>query len=160
MQGAMINAAQEGGKGGERTMVVFRLKNEEFAAPIANVSEILRPRRLWRMPRAPHYVMGLMNHRGRVLPVVDIKRRLAMGDTKEDSKTRVMVLELEGDQMGVVVDEVKEVFRTGHDTFESPPELVLSSTREYLSGVVSAGERMILMLDLVRLFTLETGATA
>ncbi len=136
-------------------MVVFRLGSEEFAAAIENVSEILRPMKLVRMPRAPLWVMGVMNLRGRVFPVVDLKRRLGLSSAATDARTRFMVVEASGDQMGLLVDEVKEVLRVPPQAFEAAPELAEPFIREYLAGVVTVEERMILMLDLDKLFTLD-----
>ena len=132
-------------------LVVFRLLKEEFAASISGVREILRPQKLTRMPRAPHYVMGIMNLRGRVFPVLDLKKRLGLAAASEDAKTRVMVVEVGGDPLGLWVDEVKEVFRASESVLEEAPELTLSVTRDYLNGVVAKDERMILLLDLERL---------
>jgi purine-binding chemotaxis protein CheW len=132
-------------------LVIFRLLSEEFAAPIAGVSEILRPQRLTRMPRAPHYVMGVMNLRGRVFPVLDLKRRLGMATAPQDAKSRVMVVENSGDQLGLLVDEVKEVYRAPESALEEVPEMTQTVTRDYLHGVVAQDGRMILVLDLASL---------
>src|SRR6266436_237911 len=95
-------------KESELILVVFRLGHEEFALPIASVIEILRPQKLTRMPRAPHFVQGVMNLRGRVFPVVDLKKRLSLPPAAADAKTRIMVVDFHGDQMGLIVDEVRE----------------------------------------------------
>jgi purine-binding chemotaxis protein CheW len=151
MEGALKNP--------EMVLVVFRLNHEEFAFPIASVIEILRPQKLTRMPRAPHFVRGIMNLRGRVFPVIDLKRRLALPESLVDSKSRIMVVDFNGDQMGLLVDEVREVYRGEARDMEDSPNLTQEVTRDYLSGVVSQGERMILLLDLRRLFLVdETGA--
>lgn len=143
----------------ELVLVVFRLGHEEFALPIASVIEILRPQKLTRMPRAPHFVQGVMNLRGRVFPVVDLKRRLSLASAAADSKTRIMVVDFHGDQMGLIVDEVREVFRGEASSLEEAPHLTQGVTRDYLSGVVTQGERMVLLLELDRLFLVdETGA--
>lgn len=147
-------------KNGELILVIFRLLQEEFALPIASVIEILRPQKLTRMPRAPHFVKGVMNLRGRVFPVVDLKRRLAMASTAGDAKSRIMVVDFHGDTMGLMVDEVKEVFRGQPQDLELAPNLALGVTADYLSGVVSQRERMILLLDMDRLFLVdEAGAS-
>jgi purine-binding chemotaxis protein CheW len=147
-------------KNTELILVVFRLNHEEFAFPIASVIEILRPQKLTRMPRAPHFVKGVMNLRGRVFPVVDLKRRLGLAEGAQDSKTRIMVVDFNGDPMGLIMDEVREVFRGERRNLEEAPDLAQGVTRDYLSGVVTQGERMILLLDLQRLFAVdEVGAS-
>ena len=144
----------------EMILVVFRLGHEEFALPIVSVIEILRPQKLTRMPRAPHFVSGVMNLRGKVFPVVDLKRRLGLPPAPADQKTRIMVVDFHGDQMGLVVDEVREVFRGDEGALEKAPNLAQGVTADYLCGVVSQGERMILLLDLGLLFAVdESGAS-
>jgi len=144
----------------ELILVVFRLQAEEFALPIASVIEILRPSRLTRMPRAPYFVRGLMNLRGRVFPSLDLKRRLGLADSPPDAKTRVMVVDFKGDPMGLLVDEVREVYRGVPADLSAAPGLARGFTAHYLSGVVSQCERMILLLDLERLFTVDEAGAA
>ena len=136
---------------GALKLVVFRLLKEEFAASIEGVSEILRPQRLTRMPRVPNYVLGVMNLRGKVFPVIDLKRRLGLAVAPHDTRTRVMVVETLGEQIGLVVDEVVEVLRAPVAAMEEAPSLTENVTRDYLRGVVARQERMILMLDLERI---------
>jgi purine-binding chemotaxis protein CheW len=99
-----------------------------------------------------------MNLRGKIFPVADLKRRLGMPPKAKDAKTRIIVAEVHGDQMGLVVDEVREVYRGEPSALEGAPALAQGMTRDYLSGVVSQDERMILLLDLERLMTEEAPA--
>ena len=144
----------------EKIQVIFRLQTEEYALPIAAVSEILRVQKLTRMPRAPHFVLGVMNLRGRVFPVIDLKKRLGLPQSEADARTRIMVVEFGGDRLGLVVDEVREVFRGEDSHFGQAPELTRSVTSDYLQGVLSRGERIILQLDMNRLFVTEEAAAA
>ena len=139
----------------ELILVIFRLGHEEFALPIASVIEILRLQKLTRMPRAPYFVQGVMNLRGKVFPVVDLKRRLELPAATADQKTRIMVVDFHGDQMGLLVDEVREVYRGESLDLKQAPHLAQGVTRDYLSGVVTQGERMILLLELDRLFAVD-----
>lgn len=150
--------AEQKNRDAELVLVIFRLLHEEFALPIGSVIEILRPQKLARMPRSPSFVDGVMNLRGRVFPVIDLKRRLGMSESPRDARTRIMVVDFHGDQMGLVVDEVREVFRGDASAFEDAPVLAQGITRDYLKGVVTEGERMVLLLDLDRLLALEEAA--
>ncbi len=141
-------------------LVVFRLGSLEVGVPIERVSEIVRTPRMTRMPRVPHYVIGLMNQRGRVFPVVDLRRRLGLPAGTPDPKNRVIVVETAGDPLGFTVDEVLQVFHAPEGSLGEAPSLAESATRDYLRGVVSQGERMILMLDLEKIFMLEAEAEA
>lgn len=141
-------------------LVVFRLGPLEVGVPIERVSEIVRTPRMTRMPRVPHYVIGLMNQRGRVFPVVDLRKRLSLPAGAPDPKNRVIVVETAGDPLGLTVDEVLQVFRAPEGSLGAAPSLAESAARDYLRGVVSDGERMILMLDLEKIFRLEIEAEA
>ncbi len=140
---------------GELKLVVFKLLAEEFAASIHQVREVIRLPGLTRMPRTPAYVVGLMNLRGKVFPVIDLKRRFRMEARASDGRTRVMVVEVGEQAMGLVVDDVVEVLRTSRDHFEPPPAMIAENTGLYLKGVVKLGERLLLLLDLNRLFSAE-----
>lgn len=149
----------------EMHLVVFRLGHEQFAAPITRVREILRPLRVTRMPRTPAYVRGLFNLRGQVLPLVDTKARLglpasrppvdapgpaAKGDGK-DAKARVMVLEAQGESMGLMVDEVLEVLRCEDEALQAPKNVLESPAGRFLAAVLDLQGRLVLVLDLDRL---------
>ena len=136
-------------------LVVFKLKGEAFAAPIRQVVEIIKPQKVTRMPRAPHYVDGILNLRGQVFPVVNLHRRLSLGESEVTSKSRIMVAEVSGEPMGLVVDEVEQVLRVPEDDVDEAPELMEETTGKYISGVVRIEDRMILQLDLDSLFLAE-----
>jgi purine-binding chemotaxis protein CheW len=145
---------------GEWMLVAFKLGRAEFAAPIDQVLEIIRLPTLTRMPRAPQYVIGLMNLRGKVFPVVDLKRRFGLPDTGLDTDMRVMVVESEGQIMGLLVDEVREVIRTPLEKVEEPPAMMVGNMGAYLHGVVKAEGRLLLLLDLDLLFLTEEPGSA
>ena len=136
-------------------LVVFRLQEELFAAPIRQVVEIIKPQKVTRMPRAPHYVNGILNLRGQVFPVVNMHKRLSLPESETSSKTRIMVSEVNEAPMGLVVDAVEEVLRVPEDNIDEAPDLMEETTGRYISGVVRDEERMILMLDLEKLFAPE-----
>jgi purine-binding chemotaxis protein CheW len=142
-------------RAGEVLLVVFHLGRSEFAAPIAQVLEIIRIPGLTRMPRAPHFVAGVMNLRGKVFPVVSLRRRFAMEEIEPGPQARVMVVEAQGQVLGLLVDDVMEVLRVPSAAFEPPPAMISESVGPSLCGVVRSGERILLMLDLDMLFGLE-----
>jgi purine-binding chemotaxis protein CheW len=144
-------------KAGEALLVVFHLGRSEFAAPIAQVLEIIRIPGLTRMPRAPHFVSGVMNLRGKVFPVISLRRRFAMEEAEPGPQARVMVVEALDQVLGLLVDDVKEVLRAPSASFEPPPAMISESVGPSLSGVVRDGERILLMLDLDRLFSPDEG---
>jgi len=139
-------------------LVIFRLGVGEYAAPIDQVLEIIRVPELTRMPRAPRFVAGLMNLRGKVFPVIDLKSRFRMPEAPLGASARVMVVEVEEQVMGLVVDEVREVLRVPAIGFEPAPAVIAASVGHYLRGVVNDQGRLLLLLDLDRLFTMDETA--
>jgi purine-binding chemotaxis protein CheW len=107
------------------------------------------------MPRAPRFVAGVMNLRGKVFPVVDLRRRFAMPEIQLSPQARVMVVEAQEQVLGLQVDEVQEVMRMPAAAYEAPPAMISESMGACLSGVVKDGERILLMLDLNHLFNLD-----
>lgn len=147
----------------EVQLVVFRLGSEQFAAPITRVREILRPVRVTRMPRTAPFVRGLFNLRGQVLPLVDSKSRLGLapaglpmaapsqGREARDVKARVMVVEAQGEGVGVMVDEVLEVLRCEESDLQSPRSVLELPAGRFLASVLDLSGRLVLVLDLDRL---------
>ncbi|HXC64646.1 MAG TPA: chemotaxis protein CheW, partial [bacterium] len=145
-------------------LVVFRLGREQFAAPITRVREILRPVRVSRMPRTAPFLRGLFNLRGQVLPLLDTKARLGMQASPgsgaapaqpegpaRDNKARVMVLEAQGENVGLMVDEVLEVLRCDEADLQAPRTVLDSSAGRFLAAVLDLNGRLVLVLDLDRL---------
>lgn len=145
----------------ELQLVVFRLGSEQFAAPITRVREILRPVRVTRMPRVAGFVKGLFNLRGQVLPLVDSKARLGLAasaapqpaapSAAKDIKARVMVVEAQGESVGVMVDEVMEVLRCDEADLQAPQNVLDLPAGRFLSAVLDMQGRLVLVLDLDRL---------
>jgi chemotaxis signal transduction protein len=139
----------------ELQLVVFRLAGEQFAAPITRVREILRPLRVTRMPRVASYVKGLFNLRGQVLPLLDSKARLGLGAATpadlKDPRARVMVVEAQGENVGVMVDEVMEVLRCTDEDLQSPSNVLDLPAARFLESVLDMEGRLVLVLDLDRL---------
>lgn len=132
----------------EIKLVVFRLGEEEFGAPINQVHEILRLVEITRVPRAPRFIEGVVNLRGRIIPVLDLRRRFDLPvDASPKNKQRIMEVEVEGQVLGMIVDEVNEVVRVPIDGIEPAPAMVADIAGEYLSGVGKLPGRILIMLN-------------
>lgn len=133
----------------EEQVVVFRLGSEEFGVPIAAVQEIVRvPDALTRVPKAPHFVEGVINLRGSVLPVMDQRRRLGLGEVPRNDRQRIMVYLFNGMRMGFIVDAVSEVLKIPRNAIESSPRL--SGEQQRILGRVANLEkqkRIIMLVD-------------
>lgn len=139
-------------KGKEIQLVIFRLRDEEFGADITSVLEISRLLDITHIPEAPGFVEGVINLRGQVIAVVDLARQFGLGEQKELPKTaRIVVIEVGGETVGLIVDEVPEVLRIAEADIEPAPEIIQTGVkRDYIKGVGKLGERLIILLDLNR----------
>jgi purine-binding chemotaxis protein CheW len=133
----------------DEQVVIFRLDKEEFGAPIASVQEIVRvPENLIRVPQAPSFVEGVINLRGMVLPVIDLRRRLGLNQVERSDRQRIMVFLISGVRTGFIVDQVAEVLRIPKSAIESAPQL---STEQSLllsrMANLQKQKRMVQLLD-------------
>ncbi|HWP35272.1 MAG TPA: chemotaxis protein CheW [Thermodesulfobacteriota bacterium] len=137
----------------ELQLVCFRMGGEEFALSIMRIREIVRPQRIARVPRAPAFVEGVINLRGTILPVVDLRRRLGIPHDPDERRARFLVVGLEQSLVVFVVDEVKEVIRAPRDAVLPAPALVRGVDASYLLGVLPVGERLVMLLHPERVLT-------
>lgn len=135
-------------------LVSFSVAAEEYGLDILRVQEIIRTQQLTRVPNLPDYVEGVINLRGKVIPVIALRRRLGLESASADKNTRIVVVEVHGQTLGFIVDAVSEVLRIGADTVEPTPRIG-TIEREYISGVGKLESRLLLMLDLERLMNEE-----
>jgi len=141
--------------GQELQLVGFKLSDEQFGVEILCVREIIRVVSITRVPRAPGFVEGIINLRGEVIPVIDLRKRLNLESRKFDNSTRLIVVELNDQQIGFIVDSVSQVLRVPADAIEEPPEMVTGIDSEFILGVtrIDDGERLLLILDLKRILS-------
>ena len=143
---------------GEMLQVVsFHVGEEEFGLDILRVQEIIRVQRLTRVPNSPEFVDGVINLRGKVIPVVDLRKRFGLEVTDQGNQTRIVVVEVKGTVLGFIVDSVSEVLRIPAETVEPPPRLG-KVEREYVMGVGKLDNRLLILLDVDRLLG-ESGET-
>jgi purine-binding chemotaxis protein CheW len=129
-------------------LVSFNIGDEEFGVDILHVQEINRMLEVTRVPNAPAYVDGVINLRGRVIPIIDLRRRFGMERKEHDKNTRIVVVELSGRVLGFVVDAVREVLRIPRSMTEPPPHLVGVGREEYIKAVGKLDDRLLILLDL------------
>lgn len=136
-------------------LVTFTIAHEEFGMDILKVQEIIRTLEITRVPRAPVFVEGVINLRGKVIPIIDLRRRFGMESKPHDKDTRIIVIEINGMIVGFVVDSVSEVLRIPASTVEPPPSIVSGIDSEYISGVGKLDNRLLIMIDLDKLLSEE-----
>lgn len=136
-------------------LVTFSIDEEEFGVNILKVQEIIRIMEITRVPRSPEFVEGVINLRGRVIPIVDLRRRFGLAAIAHDKDTRIIVIELNSLVVGFIVDAVSEVLRIPADTVEPAPPVAAGVDSEYISGVGKLQDRLLILLDLDKLLTAE-----
>lgn len=149
--------AEEGVRKDEELLqlVTFSIGEEEFGVEILKVQEIIRMLEITRVPKAPDFVEGVINLRGKVIPVIDLRLRFGLQAKDHDKKTRIIVIEINHMIVGFVVDSVSEVLRIPAGTIEPPPPVISGLDSEYISGVGKLDDRLLIMLDLNRLLSRE-----
>lgn len=140
---------------GTLQLVSFSLAKEEFGIEITKVREIILFGAITRIPQTPDYIKGLINLRNTVIPIVDLRCRFGLPEGEATENTRIMVLNVQGKTIGIVVDAVSEVLRVSHEQIATPPSTLASLDSEYLTGLVRLDDRLLILLDLDRLFAVE-----
>jgi len=139
----------------ELQLVSFNIGSEEFGVDILKVQEINRMVEITKVPQAPHYVEGVINLRGKVIPVIDLRKRFNLEVKEHDKDTRIVVVDINNNIMGMIVDAVSEVLRLPADTIEPPPELVTGVNSEYIKAVAKLEDRLLIFLDLSKVIDAE-----
>lgn len=129
-------------------LVTFSIGGEEFGVEILKVQEIVRSMEMTRVPSAPDFVEGVVNLRGRVIPIIDMRKRFGLERKDHDSRTRIIVIDMNGVVTGFVVDSVSEVLRLPRNTIEPPPPVVAGIESDYISGVGKLEDRLLILLDM------------
>lgn len=132
-------------------LVTFTLGNEEYAVDILKVQEINRMTEIAKVPNSPAYVEGVINLRGRVIPVVSLRSRFGLGDKDNDERSRIMIMDIQGITLGIVVDSVSEVLRIPSNTVEPAPNMASEIGTEFIRGIAKLDDRLIILIDMDRL---------
>lgn len=134
-------------------LVTFRLGDDHFAADVHAVERVLRYTPPTSVPDMPEYIEGVMDYLGRVVPVVNLRRRFELPSIEARPETRTLVLNVAGEWIGVVVDAVTEVTPFDPLSVAPPPKLFRGLASEYLKGIVRQGERLVIYLDVEHLLS-------
>jgi purine-binding chemotaxis protein CheW len=132
-------------------LVSFFLSEEEYAIDVRLVQEIIRVTEITQVPRAPEFIKGVINLRGRIIPVIDLKRKLGLGEVEVARQTRVVVVRLRDRLIGLLVDGASQVLKVPISTIEAAPEEVVEIDANYIRGVAKLAERLIILVDLAKI---------
>jgi purine-binding chemotaxis protein CheW len=129
-------------------LVTFKLGNEEYAVDILKVQEINRMKEITRVPNTPAYVEGVINLRGKVIPVINLRSKFSLEEREIDIQSRIMIMDIQGITMGLVVDAVSEVLRIPSSIVEPTPPMASDISSEYIKGIAKLEDRLIILLDM------------
>jgi purine-binding chemotaxis protein CheW len=132
-----------------KQLVSVRVGNEEFALEIQRVQEIIRYQRLTRVPNSPSFVEGVINLRGKVIPIIALRKRFGMDHKSEEGDMRIVILEVNDMVVGFIVDSVPQVLRVPIKTIVEPPR-IFEGRREFVTGMAKVQGRLLILLDVDR----------
>ena len=151
--------ADEGDVTGEVQLVVFQLGTEEFGVDIKQVKEIIKVTEITRIPNSPSFVEGVINLRGQITTVMDLRKRLDLEVSEQTENTRIIIVELEKNTVGMIVDSVAEVLRLSRSEIEPTPSISTEVDTEYIMGVGKLSDedrtRLLILLDLTKVLSQE-----
>ena len=129
-------------------LVSFKLDDELFGIDILRVQEINRMADITRVPQAPYYCEGVINLRGKVIPIIDLRRKFDIAERERDKNTRIIVCDVDSGVVGMIVDAVDEVLRIPGSTIEPAPAITTTVNSEYIQGVARLDNKLLLFLDI------------
>jgi purine-binding chemotaxis protein CheW len=139
-------------------LVGFRLDDEDYAIAITKIQEIILMKPITRIPQVPDFIEGLINLRGSVIPIVNLRKRFGLPARDLDDETRTIVVNIHDKTVGCIVDAVTRVMRINRDQIQPPPLSVLSVSHQYVAGLARLEDRLLIILDIERLFDERSAA--
>jgi purine-binding chemotaxis protein CheW len=134
-------------------LVSFKIGNEEFGVDILKVQEINKMVPITKVPNSPVFVEGVINLRGKVIPIVDFRKRLGMEKAEQTKDTRIIVVDVDSRTIGFIVDSVSEVLRIPRSITEAPPEIVTGIDSEFITSVGKLDDRLLILIDLNKILS-------
>ena len=136
----------------DEQMVIFKLANEDYGIPIAKVMEINRMVTITKLPQTAEYMEGIINLRGRVIPVIDLRKRFGLAAKPHEEDTRIMIIDIGGKTVGIIVDAVHEVVQIQGASIEPPPPAFILDA-QYIEGIGKMDDRLVILLNIDRIMT-------
>jgi purine-binding chemotaxis protein CheW len=129
-------------------VATFHLGSEEYGVDISQIQEIIRMVEITRVPRTPDFMEGVINLRGQLIPIIDLRARFGMERISPTKSTRIIVTDIGTKRVGIIVDSASEVLHIPIEAIEQAPEMIAGIATDYLQGVGKVGDRLIILLDL------------
>ncbi len=138
----------------ELQLVIFRLAKEEYGLPITKVQEINRLVPITKLPQTPAFMEGIINLRGRIIPVVDLRKRFQLEVSEYNDDSRIIIVEVNGQTVGIIVDAVAEVVRISSSSVEPPPPSFILDAK-YIQGVGKLDGRLLILLEIDQILSTQ-----
>lgn len=153
-----LNDGMHDNTGNKDQFVVFQLGSEEYGVNISQAKEIIKPKNITNVPNTPEHVLGVINLRGQIVPVVDMKKRFSieLEETEETDSSRIITVEVNDALIGIKVDGVNEVVWLDQDKLEPAPEVAGGVRQEYLIGIGKIEDRLLVLVDLNKILFEDT----
>lgn len=139
----------------ENQFVIFRLGDEKYAVDILNVGGISEFREVTKVPNAPVFIDGIINLRGDIIPIVNLKKRFNIPERTVDSDTRIIINNIKGKDIGFIVDEASQVIKIDDADIEDAPDIIKGADRQYISGVGKVNDQIVILLNLEKILSEE-----
>lgn len=140
---------------GTTNLVTFRLGSGEYAIDIMQAKEIIKMEKITLIPNAPYFVEGVINLRGNIIPIIDLKKRFNLEESEGDKNTGIIIAKIEDVDMGIMIDSVSKVVSMPNSDIQPPPSMLQGIGQRYIKGVGKMEDKLLVVLDLDKLFTNE-----
>jgi len=135
----------------DKQYVIFKLDKEEYAIDINNVNEISEYVECTKVPNAPSFINGIINYRGNVVPVVNLREKFELPFSEVSENTRIIIFVMKGKQIGILVDDASQVITINDKNIEEAPSIIVNTEEKFISGIGKVDNRMIIILDMENL---------
>jgi len=132
-------------------LVTFMLANQEYAVDILKVQEINRIAEITKVPNSPPYMEGVINLRGKVIPVINLRTKMGFSEKKIDDNSRIIVMDINGITKGLLVDSVSEVLRIPAEIVEPPPPMTSDTNKDIIKGIAKLKDRLVILVEIDRM---------
>ena len=153
MRNSMSKTVTKDNQVGRLKVVIFLIREMNYAVDIGRVREIIYFKKPTPLPEAPPFVEGILDLRGIVVPIIDLKKKMGMAAEGRSAPKHILIINIKNGMLGIVVDEVKEVLHLMEDQIQAPQKIHKGPGARYLTGICKIGERMVFLLDLDALLT-------
>jgi purine-binding chemotaxis protein CheW len=136
-------------------VIVFQLKNEEYGIPVEYVGSIERLQTITRVPGTPDFVKGVINLRGVITPVIDLRERFGIEEAEHSEASRIIIVTIEDKEVGIIVDSANDVIDIETGLIEPPPEVIGAVSVDYIEGVAKLDKRLLILLKIDKVLSKE-----